>query len=77
MKIEVYDKDAKNKTVRLRLVELESGVELQAVDVHGERMPGGTLLVFGPDGTFYRATNVDKKIGLKLDASKRIMLRGE
>ncbi len=78
MKIEVWTppdpKPEVEKVVRLKIVQIDDGVEINAVDANGNWL--SHLVVFRPDG-LDRVSSVAEDLGFPLDDERRIVLVGE
>jgi hypothetical protein len=69
MKVEIWNEVQKKakQPLRLRLVSLGGGIELQVVDKKGNCIDAGHLLSINSLGGLHLASDISKKIGLKLD----------
>lgn len=73
-KIEKYDDDEEDGTVRLELREDPVGVKLVAVDKYGILIPGGEILFIAEDGKLHRNTSIGISIPLATDEKGRIVI---
>ena len=75
MKFMVYDGvEPEQKTVRLRLVDLDGFIELRAVDELGVRLRQGGLLTFYQGGRVARLSSIDPGLGLNLDSAGKMII---
>lgn len=74
MKIEIWNEEQKEEEqpLRLRLVPMRGGVELQAVDEVGQKVSQGHLLFISSNGQLSLAECISEKLGLKLDDDRAL-----
>lgn len=72
MRVEIYNPDAveEQPPLRLKFVQLEGGVRVNAVGKNGEHL--SCLLVFTSGGKIYLYQDVDDNLGLDLTATGTI-----
>ena len=74
MKIEVWEESQKKaeQPLKLRLKPVVSGVELTVVDSKGDTIDAGHLLVIRNSGQLFLEPDINKSLGLCLDAKRRL-----
>lgn len=67
MKIEIFNAEKKDLTVRLKLIEKGSDICLVAVDAAGKIVDQGHILSVQSGGTIYKHSGVNPTLGFKLN----------
>lgn len=76
MKIEVFEKDKKDDTLRVALKPYGGGVCMIVVDADGKEIPGSMIVTLRPSGLEVHSY-VSSEIGLPREGMGRIVVKKE
>ena len=72
MKLSVFNKPAKSDEVFIALEQDGDDVIVVAVDEDGNKLKGGNLVAFKPDGILHLSIGVNESLGFKLTSINEI-----
>lgn len=66
---------SKEQDVYLRLIEYKNHIDLEAVDINGDRLPLGSLLSIYPNGEIGLYHSINPDFGLSLDPEGKLPMK--